>query len=598
MRRLLTAIVSAILTTVAVQSASARPALRASAKVSAAAPAGASIGFINGRSALGANDSVDWSIVGPPFTAVPYDFSVVSPGGTALSVSIFKVSDTPPYVFQTGPEPLPATAFADGDFILFTGGENPAFPGLENPSPITITFAQPVYGVGAQLQPDDECPSTCPYTGTFQVFDKRNRLLGTLTSPGTSSRALDNSATFFGVLSKKAQIAKIVFDIDPKVSGLHPISINALSLTTTKPRIAGAVYALTNEASGNYIAAYDRTDTGALIPAGSFATGGLGIGDGTDGEGLGSQGALQLSPDKNYLYAVNAGSNDISVLKVGRRGLSLIQRISSGGTSPISLTLRGKLLYVLNYQREEGGGGEGEGDDCGGITGFTVFPDGHLSPLLNSSRPLSACGSNPGQVGFNPSGTLLAVTEKATSVITSYTVGSNGLPSAPIVSPAISGTFPFSLAFNSKGLLLVTDDFNDASKAGGASSFKASPDGHFTLVSGSIPTLNTATCWVVITGDDRYAYVTNTNDGNISGYSLSSDGVLALLNPSDGITAVTGPSTKPRDLAFSSDYHYLYTLNSLSGTIFGYAVNADGSLSQISQVGGLPLPGLNGLAAY
>src|SRR5436305_1920706 len=69
----------------------------------------------------------------------------------------------------------------------------------------------------------------------------------------------------------------------------------------------GAVYTLTNAAAGNRVAVFDRASDGALTPAGTYSTGGLGSGD-----GLGSQGALALSQGNKWLFAVNAGSNEIS----------------------------------------------------------------------------------------------------------------------------------------------------------------------------------------------------------------------------------------------------------------------------------------------
>ena len=63
---------------------------------------------------------------------------------------------------------------------------------------------------------------------------------------------------------------------------------------------------------------------------------------------LASQGSLVLSDDGRFLYAVNAGSNQISVFEVRKAGLRLIENQRSGGKRPISVTARGNLLYVLN----------------------------------------------------------------------------------------------------------------------------------------------------------------------------------------------------------------------------------------------------------
>src|ERR1043165_1941400 len=70
----------------------------------------------------------------------------------------------------------------------------------------------------------------------------------------------------------------------------------------------GVVYTLTNQVAGNSVAVFDRAADGSRTSAGIVSTGGTGT-----GAGLGSQGALALSRDGQWLLAVNAGSNDISV---------------------------------------------------------------------------------------------------------------------------------------------------------------------------------------------------------------------------------------------------------------------------------------------
>ena len=81
------------------------------------------------------------------------------------------------------------------------------------------------------------------------------------------------------------------------------------------------MYALTNAPTGNAVMVWDRADDGSLTPAGSYATGGLG-----SGAGLGSQGAIVLSKDNRWLFAVNAGSNDISSFQVDDHGLKLVEQ--------------------------------------------------------------------------------------------------------------------------------------------------------------------------------------------------------------------------------------------------------------------------------
>src|SRR5438552_14178268 len=146
----------------------------------------------------------------------------------------------------------------------------------------------------------------------------------------------------------------------------------------------GAVYTLMNLTSGNAVAVFARAADGTLTAAGTVATGGTGT-----GSGLGSQGALALSDNGRWLFAVNAGSNDVSILRVSPAGLALTDRIPSGGVQPISLSVRGKLLYVLN-----GGGG-------GNSAGFALDAHGGATAIPGSTRPLSGTPVGPAQVAFS-----------------------------------------------------------------------------------------------------------------------------------------------------------------------------------------------------
>jgi len=166
---------------------------------------------------------------------------------------------------------------------------------------------------------------------------------------------------------------------------------------------AGAVYVLTNQVQ-NAVAVFSRTTDGHLTAVGQFPTGGAGdpvaIPPDPPVDPLASQGALVFGPGNQFLFAVNAGSNQISVLRVSRRGLHLVNVVDSGGVRPISLTIYENLLYVLN----EGG--------TPNITGFTVGDDGTLTPLAGSTRPLiGGTAADPAEGSFNSDGTLLLVTE-------------------------------------------------------------------------------------------------------------------------------------------------------------------------------------------
>ncbi len=113
--------------------------------------------------------------------------------------------------------------------------------------------------------------------------------------------------------------------------------------------VAGAVYTMSNATAGNSILVFDRRADGhTLLPAVRYPTGGLGT-----GSGLGNQSGLVLSPDQRWLFAVNAGSNEVSAFAVKPGGLELVDRINTGGNLPVSLALDRKLLYVRSCRRPQ-----------------------------------------------------------------------------------------------------------------------------------------------------------------------------------------------------------------------------------------------------
>jgi 6-phosphogluconolactonase len=338
----------------------------------------------------------------------------------------------------------------------------------------------------------------------------------------------------------------------------------------------GAVYLMSNGAGGNAVIAFDRSSDGTLSPAGEIPTGGTGA-----GAGLGSQGSIILTEDGRWLLAVNAGSNDVSVFRVSPTGLELTDVEDSGGVMPISVTAYRSLVYVLNA------------GDGGNISGFSLSPQGDLAPLAGSTRPLSGAATGPAQVEFSPDGAFLVVTEKMTNLILTYAVDAGGIAGAPVAHPS-AGTTPFGFGFSGRNRLIVSEAFGGAADASSTSSYLLERDGSLTSVSPSVATTETAACWVTISRNGRFAYVTNTGSGSVSGYAIAPDGSLTLLD-ADGVTGVTGGGSAPSDEDFSVDGRFLYTRNG-NQTISAFAYSSDGGLTALGTTAGIPA-GAVGLAA-
>ncbi|HME02162.1 MAG TPA: beta-propeller fold lactonase family protein, partial [Solirubrobacteraceae bacterium] len=199
--------------------------------------------------------------------------------------------------------------------------------------------------------------------------------------------------------------------------------------------VVGHAYANDNTATSNTVAGFDRHADGSLtpIPGSPFTAGGAGL-----GAGLASQGAIQLSSDGRYLLAVDAGSNQISVLRLGYNGVPkpVGTPVSSGGSEPVSIAVSGDLVYVANAGASETN-----------VTGFRLSADGDLSPVPGSTVALPA-GSGPDDVLFDPRGHKLVVNLVNTSTIASFHVRRDGLlvpaPGSPI---AAQGPGPFGAEF-------------------------------------------------------------------------------------------------------------------------------------------------------
>jgi 6-phosphogluconolactonase len=341
-------------------------------------------------------------------------------------------------------------------------------------------------------------------------------------------------------------------------------SVLALSLIGASAS-ATTVYTETNNAGGNAIQIFRTGPSGALNAVGMVSTGGLGT-----SAGLGNQGALALSSDDRWLIAVNAGSNDISTFAVGANTLTLVDRVSSGGTMPVSVTLHDNLLYVLNA------GGSGN------IAGFRVTANGHLSSIARSSRPLSSTTAGAAQVSFDNEGETLVVTEKGTNRISLYAL-EQGRAAGPTPFPS-NGMTPFGFAFDRRNTLLVSEAFGGRANASALSSYDIGDEPPtLNVIDGSVPTAQTAACWVIVARRGRYAYTTNTGSGSVTGFRVGRNGNLSRLSV-DGRTGITGGG--PTDGATTPDGQTLFVLSPSIGAIVSFQVQADGSLRNLSNVQG------------
>jgi 6-phosphogluconolactonase len=327
--------------------------------------------------------------------------------------------------------------------------------------------------------------------------------------------------------------------------------------------VVGAVYTMTNDPTGNEVVVFHRDHEGVLTKAGSVPTGGLGSGGGFDP--LASQGSIVLSEDHRWVMAVNAGSDEISVFRVLSQGLDLVDTVHSEGIFPSSLTVFHDLVYVLNT------GGSPN------ITGFYLSHTGLLRPLEDSTRLLGS--GLYSQVGFDPHGRRLVVTDRGGKSILVYSVGRDGVPAMNPVSSMSNGIAPFAFIFDQRGHLLVVEAGSNA-----VSSYDILHDGSLQVISPSVANGQIAACWIA--GDQRgNVFTTNPGTATISAYkNKARKGTLVLL---DGTANVGNPLL---DLATTSNGRFLYALDPNNNAIDAFKIERDGSLTDLGAVGGgLPM---------
>lgn len=346
---------------------------------------------------------------------------------------------------------------------------------------------------------------------------------------------------------------------------------------------AGGVFTSSNAVGRNTVVAFTRRADGRLVKHGEFASGGAGIGGAVDP--LASQGALVLDEDRRRLYVVNAGSNSISTFVVSDDAdLRLVATASSRGVKPVSIATTDHRLFVLNA-----------GDNS--VAGFSVGDHGIPSAIAGSQITLGAASDGPGAIDASHDGKYLFVTQRAANAIDIIAVGERGALRF-VTRRQSSGATPFGFAVTNRDQLIVSEA-GGAAPNGAVSSYSLSRDGSLKLISGSLSTLQTATCWLVLSDNGRFAYAANAGSGSITGYAVGQDGSLHALS-ADGRTGVTtAANSTPLDLGISRNGRFLYVLQTGTGTIGAFAIGNDGHLTTLADTPGLAAAaGFQGLAAF
>ena len=352
-------------------------------------------------------------------------------------------------------------------------------------------------------------------------------------------------------------------------------------LSASGPTTGTFVYIESNNPgrSQNAILAYkENASTGVLtaVPGGRYLTGGTGYRNA--GPALGpddSDKEIIASPDGHYLFAVNQGSNSISVFDVKVDGsLKPIKGgpFGSGGVQPISLSFSNDRLYVVN----RGDSAEGKsGTVAPNITTFDVGQSGTLRAIPKSTVTLPL-NLSTAQVLTSADGRFAFVDNFATpsnlkvplaNTLQPYAIGGDGkiaavrdgearLPKNP---PLVLG-----LVENPKNHVI----YSGTAPGGGVASFHYDSTGKTTYI-GTTKAPGIATCWLVISSNGKFLYATDSASNALSVYSLADPykpkfvQEFKLKGPDvrPGDTTSTGPTSQDFQLQTDPTGKYLWVVS-------------------------------------
>lgn len=339
------------------------------------------------------------------------------------------------------------------------------------------------------------------------------------------------------------------------------------------------IYTVSNEIQSNHVIAFEVDKrNGRLSELGSFATQGTGT-----GAPIGNQAALATDASDRWLFVTNAGDGSVTSFRIQPEGLEFVSRIESGGTSPISVTVFGTLVYVLN----EGSGNEADAPEFkyDNISGLRFNTNGELEPIENSTRIIDNTQlTAPAQIGFNKSGTVLLVTEKATNTLTTFVMQTNDTPAdQPLKRPSAVPT-PFGFEFGDRDFVFITEA--NGGGQGVTASYRVNRETGAVSSLVDLIDMGLATCWTVLSRDQTIGYSVNTGTDSLSLYRINFDGTMETFFNNPNRVVNTGAA--PRDAVLTQNNRFFFVLNNGDGEIQGFRVLRDGRISRNGQPVSVP----------
>ena len=368
-------------------------------------------------------------------------------------------------------------------------------------------------------------------------------------------------------------------------------------VTTPPSPVVGGVYSMTNDATTNTVVGYAKSEDGSLTLLGEYATGGTGTGATSvvPGPGAGaidplaSNYSVVMSEDNQFVFAVNAGSNEITSFKVNADySLTMADIISTVDLDPVSLASTGNVVYVACVN-----GGVGT------LRGFTFDTDGIFTPTGSASLT-----GRPTAIRFTKDNQFLTATQVDNQIIQVFPLSGTQLGTPVIYEYAAppagrSVPNPFGLETIERGgqQIVVVGEARVFTPSGDVdlqtssiSTFEVGTNGVLTPISLDVRTDSDgddsvgpiATCWVSANADGSVVYTSNTNDNSLSNFSIGIDGVASLTQSrayQDPRTTTPGELVGGlTDIIVIGDL--VYQLLAADGAVLVLDREADGTLTE------------------
>lgn len=330
---------------------------------------------------------------------------------------------------------------------------------------------------------------------------------------------------------------------------------NSGSATATpSPGVGSFVYA-TNFNDGKISAFKRNVTTGALSLIGTVKA------------GTGGLTGLAITPNDDFLYALDSKANNVREYGINGNGTLALVGTDATGASPqqIAIDPTGSFAYTTNLS--------------GSVSQYTIGSSGALSP----NGTITGFGGQPFGIVAHPAGGFIYVSDNTAGLIYTFSIGSTGqLTQVGLPKPSLGnqagqpGLMTIAMDSSSAVFLFVTD-----TSLAIVSEFTIQSDGSLLFVSTFGSPSNTKPVGIALANNGggsttNYLYTAN-QIGNFVQFFVRAG---AILNPSSTASGLSSPA----GLVSDPQANFLYTGELGGGTVAELQINGGSSCGQLCVV--------------